>query len=209
MDMALQTIARATQTVESLIPSPIPVPSPVDMAASKLSEVATSMFFPYRIKNIDVGDVLLWQALIVIFLHPCIWNVIGRFEHYTRLLSFLFLNGKIGTYALALWIFLAGLYRDALFVAAMENQNKLESLAAPEYRIAAIVLTACGVVLVLTSFYQLGMTGTFLGDYFGILMKKRITAFPFNVMSDPMYNGSTMIFLGKAILYVEYLQWLK
>lgn len=34
--------------------------------------------------------------------------------------------------------------------------------------------------------WRLGVVGTYLGDYFGILMEERVTAFPFNVMDDPM-----------------------
>ena len=49
--------------------------------------------------------------------------------------------------------------------------------------------------------YALGLTGTYLGDYFGILMPARVTSFPFNVTDAPMYYGSTMSFLGTAILY--------
>lgn len=49
--------------------------------------------------------------------------------------------------------------------------------------------------------YVLGITGTYLGDYFGILMDRRVTSFPFNVTDAPMYYGSTLSFLGTAILY--------
>lgn len=49
--------------------------------------------------------------------------------------------------------------------------------------------------------WALGVTGTYLGDYFGILMDKMVTGFPFNVSSAPMYYGSTMSFLGTAILF--------
>jgi phosphatidylethanolamine N-methyltransferase len=49
--------------------------------------------------------------------------------------------------------------------------------------------------------WALGITGTYLGDYFGILMDKMVTGFPFNVCSAPMYYGSTMSFLGTAILF--------
>lgn len=49
--------------------------------------------------------------------------------------------------------------------------------------------------------WALGITGTYLGDYFGILMNDRVTSFPFNVTGAPMYYGSTMSFLGTAILY--------
>lgn len=49
--------------------------------------------------------------------------------------------------------------------------------------------------------YALGVTGTYLGDYFGILMDEMVTGFPFNVSDAPMYYGSTMSFLGTAILF--------
>ena len=58
-----------------------------------------------------------------------------------------------------------------------------------------------GNTLVLSSMWALGITGTYLGDYFGILMDHVVTSFPFNVCSAPMYYGSTMSFLGIAILY--------
>ena len=65
----------------------------------------------------------------------------------------------------------------------------------------AYALIAAGNTLVLTSYYALGITGTFLGDYFGILMDEPVTGFPFNITSAPMYWGSTMSFLGTALLY--------
>ena len=39
----------------------------------------------------------------------------------------------------------------------------------------------------------------FAGDYFGLLLKKRVTGFPFNIMNNPMYWGSTMNFLGYSL----------
>ncbi|EEP80891.1 methylene-fatty-acyl-phospholipid synthase [Uncinocarpus reesii 1704] len=55
--------------------------------------------------------------------------------------------------------------------------------------------------LVLSSMWALGLTGTYLGDYFGILMDAPVTGFPFNVSSAPMYWGSTMSFLAVALYY--------
>ena len=49
--------------------------------------------------------------------------------------------------------------------------------------------------------YALGITGTYLGDYFGILMDERVTSFPFNITDAPMYYGSAMSFLGTALLF--------
>jgi len=62
-----------------------------------------------------------------------------------------------------------------------------------------IALLGIGNVLVLTSMYALGVTGTYLGDYFGILMDEKVEGFPFNVTGAPMYWGSTCSFLGTAL----------
>lgn len=40
-----------------------------------------------------------------------------------------------------------------------------------------------------------------MGDYFGILLKERVTGFPFNVVEDPMYVGSALVYLGMALLH--------
>jgi phosphatidylethanolamine N-methyltransferase len=62
-------------------------------------------------------------------------------------------------------------------------------------------LFASGNILVLSSMWALGVTGTYLGDYFGILMDEMVTGFPFNVTGSPMYWGSTMSFLGTALWF--------
>ena len=49
--------------------------------------------------------------------------------------------------------------------------------------------------------WALGVTGTYLGDYFGILMDDIVTGFPFNVTGSPMYWGSTMSFLATALWF--------
>lgn len=63
------------------------------------------------------------------------------------------------------------------------------------------ILIIVGNIFVFTSTYRLGIIGTYLGDYFGILMKTRVTAFPYNVIDHPMYEGATMVFFGYALWY--------
>lgn len=72
-------------------------------------------------------------------------------------------------------------------------------LETPLSNALAVALLACGNILVLSSMWALGITGTYLGDYFGILMDDMVTGFPFNVTDAPMYYGSTMSFLGSAL----------
>lgn len=98
-------------------------------------------------------------------------------------------------------IFLLGLFRDFLYERALRDQPSHPLLATPLATYASYALLAAGNVLVLSSMWALGITGTYLGDYFGILMDDIVTGFPFNVTASPMYYGSTMSFLGTAIMF--------
>lgn len=98
-------------------------------------------------------------------------------------------------------IFSLGLVRDFLYERALRDQPSHPLLVGDAVTYAAYGLLALGNTLVISSTLRLGITGTFLGDYFGILMDSMVTGFPFNVTSAPMYWGSTMSFLGTALLY--------
>lgn len=88
------------------------------------------------------------------------------------------------------------------YVRALENQPTSHLLATSSLTIPlAYSLLAIGNTLVLTSMWALGVTGTYLGDYFGILMDDMVTGFPFNVTDAPMYWGSLCSFVGTALHY--------
>lgn len=82
---------------------------------------------------------------------------------------------------------------------ALKDQPRIPLLPEPYATIVPAVMFIVGQVFVLTSTYALGITGTFLGDYFGILMDHRVEGFPFNVLRDPMYVGSTLCFGATAL----------
>ncbi|KAI9819950.1 MAG: Phosphatidyl-N-methylethanolamine N-methyltransferase [Pycnora praestabilis] len=103
-------------------------------------------------------------------------------------------------YALAVTIFSLGIFRDILYGRALHQQPSHPLLETQASNYVAYGLIAAGNVLVLSSMWALGITGTYLGDYFGILMDDVVTSFPFNVTDAPMYYGSTMSFLGTAVL---------
>lgn len=86
---------------------------------------------------------------------------------------------------------------------ALLEQPSSTLLQHPFARVLAIVLFLLGSLFVLSSMYMLVITGTFLGDYFGILMDEMVTGFPFSVLKNPMYDGSTMNFIAVAIWYVS------
>ena len=110
-------------------------------------------------------------------------------------------NPRLGCYLLAVTIFGLGIFRDLLYERALRNQPSSALLHSLPADLIAYSLLVIGNTLVLSSMWALGITGTYLGDYFGILMDEPVTSFPFNITSAPMYYGSTLSFLGTAILY--------
>jgi phosphatidylethanolamine/phosphatidyl-N-methylethanolamine N-methyltransferase len=98
-------------------------------------------------------------------------------------------------------IFSIGIFRDFLYERALRSQPSHPLLETELSNYIAYGLLACGNILVLSSMWALGIMGTYLGDYFGILMDDMVTGFPFNISDAPMYYGSTMSFLGTAILF--------
>ncbi|XP_077993613.1 phosphatidylethanolamine N-methyltransferase-like [Glandiceps talaboti] len=92
-----------------------------------------------------------------------------------------------------------GSVRDWRFNAMMASQPKIEMLDGALGTVLGVLSIMVGATLVLSSFWALGFTGTFLGDYFGIYLDERVTGFPFNVTDNPMYWGTTMNFVGFAL----------
>ncbi|KAI4097333.1 MAG: hypothetical protein LQ344_000432 [Seirophora lacunosa] len=151
---------------------------------------------------IDFSQRSLYISALSIAFNPTFWNTVARQEYHGKSLTRLFNgNSQRACYALALTIFSLGLFRDFLFERALRQQPPSPTLSQPFIPPIAYALIVCGNILVLSSTYALGITGTYLGDYFGILMDEPVTSFPFNVTGAPMYYGSTMSFLGTALLY--------
>ena len=126
----------------------------------------------------------------------------ARQEYHNKILTKLFGgNSQAACYGLAATIFSLGLFRDFLYERALRAQPSYPLLEEPVAKWLGYALLASGNILVVSSTWALGITGTFLGDYFGILMDDIVTGFPFNVTDAPMYWGSTCSFLGTALLY--------
>lgn len=150
--------------------------------------------------NFDKQSLLI-SACSIAF-NPLFWNIVARQEYRNKLLTKIFAgNSQIACYALAATIFSLGIVRDLLYKNAISEQPSHPLLEAPYIKGAAIALFVTGNVLVVTSTWALGITGTFLGDYFGFLMDEMVTGFPFNVTGAPMYWGSTMSFLATALWF--------
>ncbi|KAM6184745.1 phosphatidylethanolamine N-methyltransferase [Rhynchocyon petersi] len=142
-------------------------------------------------------------AALIITFNPLFWNVVARWEQKTHRLSKAFGSPYLACYSLGGAILLLNLVRSHCFTQAMLSQPKMESLDNATAYCIGLSILGVGVVFVLSSFSALGFTGTFLGDYFGILKEARVTTFPFSVLDNPMYWGSTANYLGWAIMHAS------
>ncbi|PLN80898.1 phospholipid methyltransferase [Aspergillus taichungensis] len=146
---------------------------------------------------VDLSQPSLKLCALSIAFNPIFWNIVARTEYRNHFLTRIFGNNPYyGCYFLAFTIFTLGIVRDHIYQLALEDQPYYGPVHQP---ILGGALFAVGSVLVLSSMWALGVTGTYLGDYFGILMDAPVTGFPFNVTGSPMYWGSTMNFLGVAL----------
>ncbi|SLM39906.1 methylene-fatty-acyl-phospholipid synthase [Lasallia pustulata] len=151
---------------------------------------------------VDFDQRALAISALSIAFNPIFWNTVARQEYHHKILTRLFNgNSRLACYALATAIFSLGIFRDALYERALRTQPTHPLLQGAALNYIAYALIASGNILVLSSMWALGITGTYLGDYFGILMDHVVESFPFNITGAPMYYGSTMSFLGTAILY--------
>ncbi|EIM91821.1 phospholipid methyltransferase [Stereum hirsutum FP-91666 SS1] len=150
---------------------------------------------------VDFSKTSLYISLASIAFNPTAWNIVARNEYHNKTLTRLFGSPRTGCYFLALSIFGFGILRDSLYHQALMDQPQSPILPEPFNTIVPAILFLAGQTLVITSTWALGITGTFLGDYFGILMDHRVEGFPFNVLRDPMYVGSTMCFAATALWY--------
>ncbi|XP_047464095.1 phosphatidylethanolamine N-methyltransferase [Mugil cephalus] len=152
------------------------------------------------LKHINVCDPSFCVAVIAIVFNPLFWNLVARWEHRTRRLSGLFGSPRLACYCLGFVIILLNVYRSHSMTVAMKAQARWEMMDRTIVFYTGIALMAIGSLLVVSSFFALGFTGTFLGDYFGILMDEKVTGFPFSITENPMYWGSTANYLGLALV---------
>ncbi|KAI0920279.1 hypothetical protein AcW1_002066 [Taiwanofungus camphoratus] len=151
---------------------------------------------------VDWSRPSLWISVLSIAFNPTAWNIVARNEYHNKTITRLFGGNPVnGCYFLAFMIFSFGLLRDHLYQSALMDQPSKAMLPAPFDTLIPAGLFAVGQTLVLTSTKALGIIGTFLGDYFGILMDHRVEGFPFNILRNPMYVGSTICFAAAALWF--------
>lgn len=150
--------------------------------------------------EVELMDRNLWVAMATIIFNPLFWNIVARWEYRTQGLSKTFKSRHIACFFLGVCIFLLGVFRDKRFNDALNSQPRWYALQQNYFLWSGYLCIVIGCLFVFSSYFALGFYGTFLGDYFGILMEEKVTGFPFNVLDNPMYWGSTLNFLGAALV---------
>lgn len=166
-----------------------------------MDSIITQFFtlFKYYIK-FD-WEILLSIAMIIIC--PVTWNLVARYEFYTKKLSNFCGDNRLAADIFAHCLIEMGIFRNYLFVRVIKNQIKTEYFD-DHFIILEIIgylILVCGFHLTIFAYYRLGIHGIYYGDYFGILCKEMVTAFPYNVFENPLYVGSTMSFFGLSVLF--------
>eukprot|EP01017_Pseudomicrothorax_dubius_P010937 TRINITY_DN1398_c0_g1_i1.p1 TRINITY_DN1398_c0_g1~~TRINITY_DN1398_c0_g1_i1.p1 ORF type:complete len:215 (+),score=60.12 TRINITY_DN1398_c0_g1_i1:136-780(+) len=153
---------------------------------------------------VDLSKPLLWLTLALTIFAPTYWNTVARLQYRTGAVTKLFGGSTlVAIYVFAASIFTVSGIRDYVFVEAIKEQPRAAILDNGLVVLLGYLLIAVGMTFVVTSFFKLGLVGTYLGDYFGILMKERVTSFPFNVLEHPMYVGSTLNFVGTSLTHAS------
>ena len=136
--------------------------------------------------------------------NPIFWNAVSRVEYRTRLISRLAGGQKNGVVILATLILVLNGLRTNIFHSLVETDDTpLQLLSNPVVVLIGQAMVAIGTIFVLWSTWRLGFFGTFMGDHFGLLLKERVTGFPFNVTENPMYWGSAMIYFGYSMQHAS------
>ena len=142
-------------------------------------------------------------ACIMVMLNPLFWNIVSRVEYYTHVVSKTAGGPKRGVILLALGILTFNYIRTGLFHKVIENSTTCAPMENPIFDFIGYILIAVGAIFVISSSWKLGFFCSFMGDYFGILLDERVTGFPFNILEDPMYVGSGMVYLGFSFLHAS------
>ncbi|KAF8750091.1 Phosphatidyl-N-methylethanolamine N-methyltransferase [Rhizoctonia solani] len=138
---------------------------------------------------VDFNKRSFWVSVGTILWNPLFWNCVAQNEYHNKTITkTLRGNRYLGCYLLAITIFSLGMFRDAMY------HNALKEQPASDLINPAIAKPLAASLFVPTK-------GTFLGDYFGILMSERVTGFPLQCCGEPDVRWSTMCFAATALWY--------
>lgn len=153
--------------------------------------------------NIDFTETNFLQAMGYSVLCFLLWVLMPHLQFKYKLLSKI-TGGDEGKACdfLAYFLIYTGTIRNHA-INEMINKNKTISYGNFEIpmQILSYAMMAFGLVLVVFSFYRLGLRGMYFGDHFGFLFKEKIVSFPYNYFPNAQYVGTTWFFIGFSLAF--------
>ena len=152
---------------------------------------------------INFFDSQLWIAISYIFLNLMSWLIIPYLEFKHKIISKI-LNGQRERAAdfVAYFMIYIGTVRNYYMDESIKN-NIIIDLGVFNFPLFLIggIMVIVGSLLVLASFYRLGLRGLYFGDHFGFVFNEKITAFPYDTFDSPQYVGTVMLHFGFGFTY--------
>jgi len=152
-------------------------------------------------KNLNLN----WEmicAVSMIILCPITFTLVARYEFHTKRLSNFFGNNVLAADITAYMCLEMGIFRNFMFQRVI---FKTQFDPFPNFslfvEVIGYLILVTGFHLNFLAYYRLGIHGIYYGDYFGVLCKEMVTAYPYNILNNPLYVGSIMLYLGSSIIY--------
>jgi len=154
-------------------------------------------------QQIDFTETNFLQAFAYSILCFLLWIIMPHLQFKYKLLS-KFTGGDEAKACdfLAYFLIYTGTIRNHA-INEMINKNKKISYGYLEIpiQIVSYMMIAFGLILVVFSFYRLGLRGMYFGDHFGFLFKEKIINFPYNYFPNAQYVGTTWFFIGFSLAF--------
>jgi phosphatidylethanolamine N-methyltransferase len=165
--------------------------------------VMTFEFIRDFIEYIDFNDKILLLSAMMIVICPVTWNLIARWEFHTKVFTKSAGDNRLAADIFAHILIEMGIFRNYIFDKAISRQTvyPIDAEYSQTVYLIGYALFIFGAILVIMAYYRLGIHGIYYADYFGVLMKEKVTAFPYNLVDNPLYIGSTSVFLGLTVIH--------
>lgn len=151
----------------------------------------------------DISEKDFQWSVFYALLNFFIWMIIPHFEFRCNLIS-RFLNGNKAKACdfLSFVLIQTGALRNLAFNEAIKHGIVISygEFGLPIEIIGATMIAAASLLIMIT-FYRMGIRGMYFGDHFGFLFHEKITEFPFSHLDNPQYVGTTTFLIGCAIYY--------
>jgi phosphatidylethanolamine N-methyltransferase len=150
---------------------------------------------------IDLSDPFFSICAFFIALCPILYNVLARLEYFYKGIS-RFFNGnkKRANEVYSFFMMLVGSIRNLIYYFTLSKQPTFSYGFLNQLVVTtSVFLAAFGLALIIGSSFRLGVGGVYYADYFDIKLDFTVNVFPYNIVKDPLYVGTTLCFFSYAL----------